>query len=96
MSVITLGVVTLCICTRSAWKTIFCVIIYLLIDQFIYSSNIAFLQKIWVGYYLNLWTLAYEYQKIPFNELLTGISIMILYGIAFFQISLYRTQKIDF
>ena len=96
MSVITLGIVTLCICTRNAWKTIFFVIIYLLIDQFIYSSNIALLQKIWVGYYLNLWTFAYEYQKIPFSELLIGISIMILYGIAFFQISLYRTQKIDF
>ena len=96
MSVITLGIVTLCICTRGAWKTIFFVIIYLLIDQFIYSSNITLLQKIWVGYYLNLWTFAYEYQKIPFSELLIGISIMILYGIVFFQISLYRTQKIDF
>ncbi len=71
-------------------------IIYLLIDQFIYNSNITLLQKIWVGYYLNLWTFAYEYQKIPFGELLIGISVMILYGIAFFQISLYRTQKIDF
>lgn len=96
MSVITLGIVTLCICTRDVWKTIFFVIIYLLTDQFIYSSNLALLQKIWVGYYLNLWTFAYEYQKIPFSELLTGISIMILYGITFFQISLYRTKKIDF
>lgn len=96
MSVITLGIVTLCICTRNAWETIFFVIIYLLTDQFIYSSNIALLQKIWVGYYLNLWTFAYEYQKIPFSGLLIGISIMMLYGIAFFQISLYRTQKIDF
>ena len=96
MSVITLGIVALCICTRNAWKTIFFVIIYLLIDQFIYSSNIALLQKIWVGYYLNLWTFAYEYQKIPFSEVLIGISIMVLYGIIFFQISLYRTKKIDF
>ncbi len=96
MSVITLGIVTLCICSRNAWKTIFGVVIYLLADQFIYGSNIAFLQKIWAGYYLNLWTFAYEYQKIPFSELLIGISVMILYGIAFFQISLYRTQKIDF
>ena len=96
MSVITLGIVTLCICTRGVWKTIFFVIIYLLIDQFIYSSNIALLQKIWAGYYLNLWTFTYEYQKIPFSGLLIGISIMILYGIAFFQISLYITQKIDF
>ncbi len=61
-----------------------------------YSSNIALLQKIWVGYYLNLWTFAYEYQRIPFSEVLIGISIMILYGIIFFQISLYRTKKIDF
>ncbi len=96
MSVITLGIIALCIYTRNTWKTIFFVIIYLLIDQLIYSSNIAILQKIWVGYYLNLWTFAYEYQKMPFSELLIGISIMILYGIIFFQISLYRTKKIDF
>ena len=96
MSVITLGIIALCIYTRNAWKTIFFVIIYLLIDQFIYSSNIAFLQKMWLGYYLNLWTFTYEYQKMPFSELLIGISIMILYGIVFFQISLYRTKKIDF
>ncbi len=96
MSVITLGIVALCICTRSAWKTIFSVVIYLLIDQFIYSSNVALLQKIWVGYYLNLWTFTYEYQNIPLNRLLMGMSIMILYGIAFFKISLWRTQKMDF
>lgn len=96
MSVITLGIIALCIYTRNAWKTIFFVIIYLLIDQFIYSSNIAFLQKMWLGYYLNLWTFTYEFQKMPFSELLIGISTMILYGIIFFQISLYRTKKIDF
>lgn len=96
MSVITLGIAALCICTRSAWKTIFFVVIYLLIDQFIYSSNIALLQKIWVGYYLNLWTFTYEYQNIPLNGLLMGMSIMMLYGIAFFKISLWRTQKMDF
>lgn len=96
MSVITLGMIALCICTRNTWKTIFFVSIYLLTDQFIYSSQIAFIQKIWVGYYFNLWTFAYEFQKIPFRQLLMGIAIMILYGIAFFQISLYRTQKIDF
>lgn len=96
MSVITLGIIALCIYTRDAWKSIFIVVIYLLIDQFIYSSNIALLQKIWVGYYLNLWTFTYEYQKIPLSELFIGISIMVLYGIAFFQISLFRTQKIDF
>lgn len=96
MSVITLGMIALCICTRNTWKTIFFVSIYLLTDQFIYSSKIAFIQKIWVGYYFNLWTFAYEFQKIPFRQLLMGIAIMILYGIAFFQISLYRTQKIDF
>jgi len=96
MSVITLGIIALCIYTRSAWKTIFFVVIYLLMDQFIYSSNIVLLQKIWVGYYVNLWTFTYEYQKIPFSELLIGISIMVLYGIVFFQISLFRAQKIDF
>lgn len=96
MSVMSLGIVALCICTRDAKKTIFCVIVYLLTDQFIYGANIAFLQKIWVGYYLNLWTFAYEYQKIPWSELPVGLLIMILYGIAFFQISLYRIQKMDF
>lgn len=96
MSVITLGILALCVCTRNAWKTIFFVVIYLLTDQFIYSSNLAFLQKIWVGYYYNLWTFTYEYQKMPLSELLMGISVMILYGIVFYQISLGRTQKIDF
>ena len=96
MSVITLGIIALCIYTRNTWKTIFFVIIYLLIDQFIYSSNIAFLQKMWLGYYLNLWTFTYEYQKIPLSELLIGIPIMVVYGIIFSQISLCRTQKIDF
>ncbi len=96
MSVITLGIIALCICTRNGWKTIFFVIIYLLIDQFIYSSNIEFLQKIWVGYYLNLWTFTYEYQKIPLSELLIGISVMVVYGVIFSQISLCRTKKIDF
>lgn len=96
MSVITLGIIALCIYTRNAWKTIFFVIIYLVIDQFIYSSNIAFLQKIWVGYYPSLWTFTYEYQKIPLSELLIGMSVMVLYGIVFSQISLHRIQKIDF
>lgn len=96
MSVITLGIISLCIYTRNTWKTIFFVIIYLLIDQFIYNSDITFLQKIWLGYYLNLWTFTYEYQKIPLSELLIGIPVMIVHGIFFSQISLYRTQKIDF
>ncbi len=96
MSVITLGIITLCICTRNAWKTIFFVIIYLLIDQFIYSANISVLQKIWVGYYYNLWTFSYEYQKIPLTEAFPGIFVMTLYGSVFYRISLYRTQKINF
>lgn len=96
MSVITIGIIALCVCTRNAWKTIFFVVVYLLTDQFIYNSNLAFLQKIWVGYYYNLWTFTYEYQKMPLSELLVGISLMILYGIVFYQISLGRTQKIDF
>jgi len=96
MSVITLGIIALCIYTRNAWKTILFVIIYLLIDQFIYSFNIAFLQKVWLGYYLNLWTFTYEYQNIPLSELLIGIPVMAAYGIVFLQISLCRIQKIDF
>lgn len=96
MSVITLGIIALCIYTRNTWKTIFFVIIYLLLNQFIYSSNIVFLQKIWLGYYFNLWTFTYEYQIIPLGELLIGILVMVVYGIVFSQISLDRTQKIDF
>lgn len=96
MSVITLGIIALCIYTRNTWKTIFGVIIYLLIDQFIYNSNVLFLQKIWVSYYPNLWILTFEYQKIRASELFAGISIMMLYGIAFFQISLFRIQKMEF
>ncbi len=96
MSVIALGIIALCVYTRNAWKTICFVIIYLLIDQFIYSSNIAFLQKMWLGYYLNLWIFTYEYQKIPLSELLMGMPVIIVYGIIFSQISLCRTQKIDF
>ncbi|MDE5777329.1 MAG: ABC transporter permease [Lachnospiraceae bacterium] len=96
MSVITLGIIALCVCTRNAWKTIFFVIIYMLIDSFIYSSNILFLQKIWVGYYLNLCTFSYEYQKMPLKETLPGIFVMVLYGFIFYRTSLCRTQKIDF
>lgn len=96
MAVITLGIIALCIYTRSTWKTIFFVVVYLLVDQFVYGVDIAFLQKIWVGYYLNRWTFTYEYQKVPPGELLTGIFVMALYGIAFFWLSLIRTQKIDF
>lgn len=96
MSVITLGIITLCVCTRNAWKTIFFVIIYLLIDSFIYSSNILFLQKIWVGYYLNLWIFSYEYQNMPLRETLPGVFVMVLYGLVFYCTSLCRTQKIDF
>ena len=96
MSCITLGIIVLCICTRNTWKTILGVIIYMLIDAFISNSNILFLQKKWIGYYLNLWTFSYEYQKIPLKEILPGIFVMALYGIIFYQISLCRTKKIDF
>lgn len=96
MSCITLGIITLCVCTRNAWKTIFFVTIYMLINSFICNSNILFLQKIWIGYYLNLWTFSYEYQEIPLKEMLWGIFVMVLYGIIFYQISLCRTKKIDF
>lgn len=96
MAVITLGIIALCIYTRSTWKTIFFVVVYLLVDQFFYGVDITFLQKIWVGYYLNRWMFTYEYQKVPPGELLIGISVIALYGIAFFQLSLIRTQKIDF
>ncbi|MDE5782613.1 MAG: ABC transporter permease [Lachnospiraceae bacterium] len=96
MSCITIGIIALCICTRNTWKTIFFVTIYMLTDSFIYNSNILFLQKIWIGYHLNLWTFSYEYQKMPLKEMLWGVFIMVLYGIMFYQVSLYRTKKIDF
>lgn len=96
MSVITLGITALCVCTRNAWKTIFFAIIYLLIDSFIYGSDFWLLQKIWVGYYYNLWMFSYEYQGIPLEETFSGIFVMVLYGLFFYRISLCRTQKIDF
>ncbi|MBD5542677.1 MAG: ABC transporter permease subunit [Lachnospiraceae bacterium] len=96
MSCITLGMIALCICTRNTLKTILFVIVYMLIDSLIYSSHIIFLQKIWIGYYFNLWTFSYEYQKIPLKEMLPGIFVMALYGMLFYQISLCRTKKTDF
>jgi len=96
MSVITLGIIALCIYTRNTWKTIFIVIIYMIMDSVIYNSGILFLQKIWIGYYLNLWTFSYEFQKIQLSEVLMGTSVMVLYGIVFYQISLNKIKKIDF
>lgn len=96
MSIITLGMIALCIYTRNSWKTIFFVIIYMFMDSLIYNSNITILQKIWIGYYFNFWTFSYEYQEIPLKEMLPGIFVMALYGIIFYQVSLYRAKKIDF
>lgn len=96
MSVITVGIIAICICTRNTWQTIFLTILYLLTDAFFYSSGIGFLQKISVGYYPNLWMSSYEYQEIPLKETLPGIVVMALYGLIFYGAARYRTQKIDF
>ncbi|MCM1145412.1 MAG: ABC transporter permease [Blautia sp.] len=96
MSVIMLGIIVLCVYTRSTWKTICFIIIYLLMDSFIYGSGILPLQKIWIGYYLNLWTFSYEFQTMQLSETLIGIFVMALYGAAFYQISFYKIEKIDF
>ena len=96
MSCVTLGIITLCICTRNTWKTIFVVIIYMLINSFICNTSILFLQKIWIGYYPNRWMFSYEYQGMPLKEMPWGICVMAAYGIFFYQISLCRTRKIDF
>lgn len=96
MSVITLGIIALCVCTRNPWKTIFFMILYILIDAFICNSDLSLVQKIWIGYYPDLWLFSYEYQGIPLTESLGGILVIALYGIVFSQISLYRIKKMNF
>lgn len=96
MTVITIRIIALCIYTRNAWKTIFFAIIYMLADSFVCSFHILFLQKIWIGYYLNLYAFSYEYQRIPLKEIFLGIFVMLLYGIIFYRISIYRARNIDF
>lgn len=96
MSCISLGILAACICTRSTMKTIFFVIVYMLMDSFICNSNVLFLQKIWIGYPFHLCTFSYEYQKMPLKEMFLGIVVMALYGIIFYQISLCRAKKLDF
>lgn len=63
MAVITLGIIALCIYTRSTWKTIFFVVVYLLVDQFVYGADIAFLQKIWVDIILTVGRLLMNIRK---------------------------------
>lgn len=96
MCVITLFIIALCIYTRNSWKTIFFAIVYMFMDSFICNSDILFLKRAWIGYYFHFWTFSYEYQAVPFKEILTGIFVMGLYGILFYEISLYRIKKIDF
>lgn len=96
MSVVTLGITALCVCTRSTWKTICFAVIYLLLDAFIYDTGIPVLQKIWVGYYPNLYLFTYEYQQIPLRAVGWGILVMALYGLLFYRISLCKTQNMAF
>ncbi len=96
MTAIMLFIIVLCIYTRSSWKTIFFVIVYMFMDSFIYNSDILFLKKLWIGYYFNFWTFSCEYRAVPLKEIFGGIFVMGLYGIVFYQISLHRTKKIDF
>lgn len=96
MSCITLGIVALCICTRSTWKTIFITIIYMILDTFIYSTNRLFLKKIWVGYYPKLWLFSYEYQSFPMKDVFWGIIVMVICGLFFYRLARYKIKKIDF
>ena len=96
MSCITLGIVVVSICTRSAWKTIVITIVYMILDAFIYSADILFLQKIWLGYSSNLWMFSYEYQRFPLKDAFRGITLMVIYGFFFYQLARYKIKKIDF
>lgn len=96
MSCIALGIIALSIGTRSAWKTIFITIIYMILDAFIYSTDILFLKKIWLGYSPNLWMFSYEYQSFPLKDAFEGIIVMVMYGLFFYQLTRYKIKKIDF
>ena len=95
MSVITLGIIALCVYTRNTWKTIFIIIIYMLMDSLICNTSIFFLKKLWIGYYLNLWLFSYEYLGIPLKEAIEGIAIIAMYGIFFYHTSLSKMKKMD-
>ena len=93
MSVITLGIIALCVYTRNTWKTIFIIIIYMLMDLLICNTSVFFLKKLWIGYYLNLWLFSYEYLGIPLKEAIEGIVIIAMYGVFFYHTSLSRMKK---
>ncbi len=96
MSCVTFGIVAICICTRSTWKTIAITMLYMLLDSFICSTNVLFLKKIWMGYYPNLWMFSYEYQEFPLKDMLWGMVVMMLYGFFFYGLARYKIKKIDF
>ena len=96
MSCITLGMIALSICTRSAWKTIVITVIYMIVDAFIYSADILFLKKIWLGYSSNLWMFSYEYQRFPLKDAFWGIIVMAIYVFLFYQLARYKIKRIDF
>lgn len=96
ISCITLGIIAVSICTRSAWKTIVITITYMILDAFIYSADILFLKKIWLGYSTNLWMFSYEYQSFPLKDAIWGITLMGMYGFFFYQLARYKIKKIDF
>ena len=96
MSCITLGIIAASLCTRSAWKNIFITIIYIILDTFICSTNIALLKKIWIGGGPNLWLFSYEYLNLPIKDMLFGIIVMIMYGVFFYQLARYKIKRIDF
>ncbi|MDE6312946.1 MAG: ABC transporter permease [Lachnospiraceae bacterium] len=96
MSCLSIGTIALSICIRNTWKTIFCVIVYMVADSFVCNTGILFLKKIWIGYYPNLWTFTYEYRSLPLKDALAGIVIMVLYGIFFYQMAQYKIKKMNF
>lgn len=96
MSCITLGIIALSIYTRSAWKTIFVTIIYMILDSFICSTNILILKKMWIGYSPNLWLFSYEYQEFPLKDAVWGSIVMVMYGLFFYQLARHKIRKMDF
>lgn len=96
MSCVALGIIVLCLYTRSTWRTIAAVILFMLADAWICGSGILPLQKIWIGYAPNLWMFTYEYRQMPLKEMLWGIVVMAAYGASFYKISLYKIGKMDF
>ncbi|MBD5465253.1 MAG: ABC transporter permease subunit [Lachnospiraceae bacterium] len=95
MACLAIGIVAICIWTRSTLKTVSAVIFYLFIDAFICGMDSALLKNLWIGYYPNLSLFSYEYREIPWNTIFWGSIVIAVYGILFYRIAMERVGKID-